>query len=683
MERHPSNSHSDRLLDSGLNSHSRNTSIVIQSSSNYSVLFSKHQDSFHGISPDPLYKFPVLTLQKASRTPLNLSSFTSADSIDMKQTFHNFHQRSPFQRSGRSGLPSETSSYVSSYRNTLEMSNSYLRSNKAAESFKRQSVASSESSLAQTYLVNLNLDTGLSFSTVRSDEVVFNPCVEEISRIDWEGKQDLPSSDEALISECEPRNSEIFVELMAESQLNESEFLYNSMDALRRANLLDEDEDQEMVNDEGSIRISAATRLFLPGQTASKDKLTEIDGIQRALRRDHPVRSDCSVSASVSASVSVSVSGRPPAAIETPDLTSPLVRKIVVFEEPEDCQFVESRDTRSEIKALQLAFSLAVTGFSAAPGLEFSNIPSQSRGAVSYHNTHAPILGLFPPKILRQLKNLNVKLVSCGYEHAAVVTTDGKVLTWGYGASGCLGHEDKKSYSHPTAINSIFNKNVLYLESGAYHIAAVTANGELWTWGRGDVNQLGIPSEKLAKDEVGLCALKPLRVKWLKNVGAVACGEAHTLVLTADGKVHAFGWDEDGQLGLSGNERDFEVKMNRRCVKVAAGALFSACLLENGEVMVWGSGEQGQLGLGNQQVTAKKPCLVRNVEDIIDIVCGENSVLALAGNGKIYGWGQGVVSNFTDNKLFPQGSDIICYLPHLLSEVDIVHKVLMKKIKTR
>ena len=162
----------------------------------------------------------------------------------------------------------------------------------------------------------------------------------------------------------------------------------------------------------------------------------------------------------------------------------------------------------------------------------------------------------------------------------------------------------------------------------------------------------------------------------------MACGEAHTIVLNSHGHILAFGWDEDGQLGLNGNTLDSTINLPKKAVKVSAGALFSACLLENGEVMVWGSGELGQLGLGNEVTSCKVPQKV-NVSNIIDIVCGENSMIALDKIGKIYGWGQGIVSNFTDNKLFPPGSDIICFFPHLLSEVDIVHKVLMKKIKIR
>jgi alpha-tubulin suppressor-like RCC1 family protein len=340
---------------------------------------------------------------------------------------------------------------------------------------------------------------------------------------------------------------------------------------------------------------------------------------------------------------------------------------------------VETRDSRNEVKALQLVYSMAAVGFSAAPHLEFSNIPGHSKGLVTYKQEASPLISLFSAKVLKQLKNLNVKIVSCGYEHAAVVTVDGKVLTWGYGASGCLGHESKKSYSHPTAINSIFNKNIVHLECGAYHTAAVSAAGELWTWGRGDVGQLGLPNEKLLKDEVGLCALRPTRVKWLKAVCAAACGEAHTLVLTCDGRVVPFGWDEDGQLGLQNGEK--EVALKNKTVKVAAGALFSVALLETGEVMVWGSGEMGQLGLGNANTFVRSPCKVPGVADVVDVVCGENSVVAVSRTGKLWAWGQGTVSTFTDSKVFPSGSDIVCFLPHPLCEVDIVHKVLVKKKK--
>jgi alpha-tubulin suppressor-like RCC1 family protein len=152
--------------------------------------------------------------------------------------------------------------------------------------------------------------------------------------------------------------------------------------------------------------------------------------------------------------------------------------------------------------------------------------------------------------------------------------------------------------------------------------------------------------------------------------------------LTVDGKVNAFGWNEDGQLGVE-NPQSHEVRLPGKAIKVSAGALFSACLLETGEIFVWGSGEQGQLGLGNSTTFTKKPSKIVSLNNIVDLICGENSILTLTTKGQIFGWGQGLVSNFTDSKNFPSGSDIICFLPHQLSEVDIIHKVLMKKMKFR
>lgn len=41
----------------------------------------------------------------------------------------------------------------------------------------------------------------------------------------------------------------------------------------------------------------------------------------------------------------------------------------------------------------------------------------------------------------------SVTWISCGFEHCIVLTVFGQVASWGYGASGCLGHGDYISYT--------------------------------------------------------------------------------------------------------------------------------------------------------------------------------------------------------------------------------------------
>ena len=69
------------------------------------------------------------------------------------------------------------------------------------------------------------------------------------------------------------------------------------------------------------------------------------------------------------------------------------------------------------------------------------------------------------------------------------LTVYGTVASWGYGASGCLGHGNYISYTSPKLINlgGIADNFISYIECGGYHNAAITIDGKLYMWGRSDV----------------------------------------------------------------------------------------------------------------------------------------------------------------------------------------------------
>ena len=50
------------------------------------------------------------------------------------------------------------------------------------------------------------------------------------------------------------------------------------------------------------------------------------------------------------------------------------------------------------------------------------------------------------------------------------------MFSWGYGASGCLGHGNFESQIFPKKIKSLEHEIVKYVEAGGYHNVALTEN---------------------------------------------------------------------------------------------------------------------------------------------------------------------------------------------------------------
>jgi alpha-tubulin suppressor-like RCC1 family protein len=80
-----------------------------------------------------------------------------------------------------------------------------------------------------------------------------------------------------------------------------------------------------------------------------------------------------------------------------------------------------------------------------------------------------------------------VRWLSCGFDHCVVLTKYGNIASWGYGASGCLGHGNYSSFTAPKQIETLAKEKIEYVECGGYHSAGITTEGRVFTWGRGDV----------------------------------------------------------------------------------------------------------------------------------------------------------------------------------------------------
>lgn len=137
--------------------------------------------------------------------------------------------------------------------------------------------------------------------------------------------------------------------------------------------------------------------------------------------------------------------------------------------------------------------------------------------------------------------------LSGGQRFFAVVNAEGALFTWGDRSGGRLGyamlHGEARRVNHPQRVTALDKQHVVHVACGAFHTLVTDLNGHLYAWGRNDRGQLGLsaPAIEIPTLVESLCGT---------YVGAVACGEYHSLALASDGQ-RVFSWGDNtyGQLG--------------------------------------------------------------------------------------------------------------------------------------
>ncbi|GMR48346.1 hypothetical protein PMAYCL1PPCAC_18541, partial [Pristionchus mayeri] len=154
------------------------------------------------------------------------------------------------------------------------------------------------------------------------------------------------------------------------------------------------------------------------------------------------------------------------------------------------------------------------------------------------------------------VSSLEVHSISVGVEHVLLLSSDGRLFSWGTNKYGQCGVGHTLPLQSPTQVDGDWS-SVLSLCAGQYHSAVLIEEereeegGEgqtLFTWGWGMYGQLGHGEEK---DRNGNKET-PKRVKLLPCVArSVHCGRVHTALLSMEGEVWVVGGGAYGQLGTT------------------------------------------------------------------------------------------------------------------------------------
>ena len=239
----------------------------------------------------------------------------------------------------------------------------------------------------------------------------------------------------------------------------------------------------------------------------------------------------------------------------------------------------------------------------------------------------------------------NVTEFSAGQYHVLALQSNGSVYAWGDNTNGQLGFSGPPFFSpNPTIVTFAglpLGVQIKQVAAGGQFSVAVDTAGNVWTWGDNTYGQLG--------DDSVIPHSAPTQIAGIAGVEGVVAGENHVLALLSDGTVWAWGYNLRGQLGVGdGTDRWVPTQVVdptdstgflTSVEALAAGAMHSVALKTDGKVYAWGFNADGELGNNTTADNAVPVQVLGGMPQITGIGAGSYHSLAVDGSGNVWSWG--------------------------------------------
>ena len=245
--------------------------------------------------------------------------------------------------------------------------------------------------------------------------------------------------------------------------------------------------------------------------------------------------------------------------------------------------------------------------------------------------------------------------ISGGGFHAIALKANGTPVAWGYNTNGQAtipsGLSDIKSVAggkywsavlknnctvkiwgtevagdYPiVAIPANENKNLIQITIGDNHAAVLSADGKVFAWGNDQ--QYSSPGSSNIKEIPDFSA----RIK------KISSGRYHVLALDIDGRVYAWGNNTLNQCTVPGIIRLKKVK------DISAGAHHSLVIYGSGYIYAWGAKDRKSDGSTSNQTHWGAGTISRlntEIKDAVAVACGAHHSLVLKENGTVVAWGR-------------------------------------------
>jgi alpha-tubulin suppressor-like RCC1 family protein len=167
--------------------------------------------------------------------------------------------------------------------------------------------------------------------------------------------------------------------------------------------------------------------------------------------------------------------------------------------------------------------------------------------------------------------------ISAGVAHSLALTSTGQLFAFGDNQYGELGNttNNKSEEPNPTPVQVALpgaTGSITEIAAGGYHSLVLTSTGQLYAFGFNSWGQLGNTTNENSQEPNPTPTQVTLPASASGRVVQVAASVGSSLAVTASGQLYTFGYNEYGQLGTATNEKTEEPNPTPSLVAFPGGA---------------------------------------------------------------------------------------------------------------
>ena len=216
------------------------------------------------------------------------------------------------------------------------------------------------------------------------------------------------------------------------------------------------------------------------------------------------------------------------------------------------------------------------------------------------------------------LSGKTIVLIAAGTASGYALASDGTLHSWGMNTDSQLATGDTTNRTTPvniSAAGSLSGKATKYVTAGERSAFVLATDGTVHAWGKNTNSQLGDGSTTDRSLPVDITSSGTLSGR---SVTTIRAGGAAGYALTSANVLHAWGYNSDGALGNGTTNATTRPVVTgttgslagKTITKIIAGSRTAFAIASDGTLHAWGSDQNGQLGNGATTANQPTPLLV-------------------------------------------------------------------------